>query len=177
LDSPDQELEPELEEENPLASSSLLGDTQPFEPRPNPVQGLLERLKLNERTTMTSKDNKDVDMDAEYRSREVKLNPPKPFTGKRESLKKFLQDAELYITINKKTYDEDIKKIGFILSYMNDGDAATWKEQFIDDCYTKSTAAGHSLDLGTYANFKTELEKAFKPWDSPGEALDQMKNL
>jgi hypothetical protein len=33
--------------------------------------------------------------------KEVKLNPPKPFDGKRENLQKFVQDRELYLTIKK----------------------------------------------------------------------------
>ena len=33
---------------------------------------------------------------------ELKLNHPKPFTGKREDLKKFLQDVKLYLHVNEK---------------------------------------------------------------------------
>ena len=60
---------------------------------------------------------------------EIKLNQPKPFTGKREDLKKFLQDTNLYLLVNNKVYDTDVKKIVFVLSFMNEGDAASWKEQ------------------------------------------------
>ena len=70
--------------------------------------------------------------DSNLKTKEVKLNPPKPFDGKRENLKKFVQDRELYIMINKKMYDDNIKKIGFFLSFMNEGDAASWKEQLLD---------------------------------------------
>ena len=44
---------------------------------------------------------------------EIKLNQPKPFTRKREDLKKFLQDTNLYLLVNNKVYDTDIKKIAF----------------------------------------------------------------
>jgi len=47
--------------------------------------------------------------DNDSKIKEVKLNPPKPFDGKRENLRKFVQDGELYLTINKKIYDDDIK--------------------------------------------------------------------
>ena len=63
------------------------------------------------------------------RIREVKLNLLKPFTGKREDLKKFLQDTSLYTLVNDKIYNTDTKKIAFALSFMNEGDAASWKEQ------------------------------------------------
>ena len=42
---------------------------------------------------------------------EIKLNQPKPFTGKQEDLKKFLQDMNLYLLVNNKVYDTDVKKI------------------------------------------------------------------
>jgi hypothetical protein len=35
--------------------------------------------------------------------------------------------------INKKIYKDDLKKIGFFLSFMNEGDAASWKEQLLED--------------------------------------------
>ena len=60
---------------------------------------------------------------------ELKLSPPKAFTGKREDLKKFLQDVKLYLNVNKKIYDTDDKQISFALSYMNDGDAASLLEE------------------------------------------------
>jgi hypothetical protein len=106
------------------------------------------------------------------KSREVKLNPPKAFTGKREDLKKFLQDTSLYLLVNDKVYDTDIKKIAFALSFMNEGDAASWKEQLLEDAM-----ALPSLDLGTWTQFKASLEDSFKPYDAPGDALEEMKAL
>ena len=106
------------------------------------------------------------------KAREVKLNPPKPFTGKREDLKKFLQDTSLYILVNDKIYDTDVKKIAFTLSFMNEGDAASWKEQLLEDAMALPT-----LDLGTWKQFKINLEEAFKPYDAPGDALEEMKTL
>ena len=68
---------------------------------------------------------------------ELKLNQPKPFTGKRENLKKFLQNVRLYLYVNDKVYDNDTKKISFALSFMNDGDAASYKEQLLEDALSK----------------------------------------
>ena len=70
---------------------------------------------------------------------EIKLNQPKPFTGKWEDLKKFLQDTNLYLLVNNKVYDTDIKKIAFALSFMNEGDAASWKEQLLEDAMALKT--------------------------------------
>ena len=81
---------------------------------------------------------------------EIKLNQTKPFTGKREDLIKFLQDTNLYLMVNSKVYNTDIKKITFAPSFMNEGDAASWKEQLLEDVMTLLT-----FDLGTWAQFKT----------------------
>jgi hypothetical protein len=64
-------------------------------------------------------------------SENVQLNPPKPFTGKRSNFILFMQDVFVYLKVNKSIYDDDEKKISFILSYLADGDAAVWKQQFI----------------------------------------------
>src|ERR1700678_4501875 len=147
----------------------------PFEPRPKPYNPfhipqsplLLPVLEMTD-VIMNDHDSK---------IKEVKLNLPKPFDGKRENLKKFIQDGELYITINKKTYDDEIKKIGFFLSFMNEGDAASWKEQLLDDPMTRPQALNTDLNLGTYAQFKHDLQEAFAPYNSPGDALERMKLL
>jgi hypothetical protein len=57
-------------------------------------------------------------------SENVKLNPPTPFTGKRSDFILFMQDVFVYLKVNKVTYNNDDKKISFILSYLTGGDAA-----------------------------------------------------
>ena len=103
---------------------------------------------------------------------EIKLNQPKPFTGKREDLKNFLQDTNLYLLVNSKVYDTDIKKIAFTLSFMNEGDAASWKEQLLEDAMALPT-----FNLGTWAQFKKDLNDAFKLYNTPGDAQEEMKAI
>ena len=110
-------------------------------------------------------------------AREVKMNYPKTFTGNRNETKRFMQDCDLYLTINDKIYDTDMKKIGFVTALMNDGDAASWKEQFIENCIVTSGANNTPLTLGTFLAFKHDLHEAFTPYDAPGDALEKMKNL
>jgi hypothetical protein len=64
-------------------------------------------------------------------SKKIKLNPSTPFTGKRSDFVLFMQDVYVYLKVNRQTYDNDDKKISFILSYLTGGDAAVWKQQFI----------------------------------------------
>jgi hypothetical protein len=103
---------------------------------------------------------------------ELKLSPPKPFSGKRDEFDQFLQDVMLYLELNEEIYNTDKKKIAFTLSFMNNGDAESWKGQFVT---TATQPTG--LDLGTWTNFTTILEKAFKPYDAQGDALEQITTL
>jgi hypothetical protein len=118
-------------------------------------------------------EDKAMNVDVPERKGELKLNQPKPFTGKREELKKFLQDVKLYLLVNEKIYDNDVKKISFALSFMNEGDAASYKEQLLEVAMGKPLP----LSLGTWDSFETDLNAAFKPYDAPGDALEEMKML
>src|ERR1700678_4680563 len=60
---------------------------------------------------------------------------------------------------------------------MNKGDTASWKEQLLDDAMTQAQASNTDLNLGTYAQFKHDLQEAFAPYDFPGDALERMKLL
>ena len=106
---------------------------------------------------------------------EIKLNILKPFTGKREELKKFLQNCRLYLQVNKKKYDNDLVKIAFILALMNDGDTAAWKEQLINDAAAVADANNTEFSLGSWKEFEQDLKETFEPYDAPGDTLEKMK--
>jgi hypothetical protein len=38
--------------------------------------------------------------------------------------------------VNHEIYNNDLRKIAFVLSFMTTGAAATWRAQFIDEAYT-----------------------------------------
>ena len=111
-------------------------------------------------------------------TKEIKINPPKPFTGKRDDLRRFIQEVILCLTINAKTYDNDAKKIIFALSYMNDGEALAWKEQLVDKVMDDATRhPTNELNFGTFQKFLDDLKKVFAPYDAPGDALEEMKTM
>jgi hypothetical protein len=58
------------------------------------------------------------------KAKEYSMNKPTPFTGDRTKIRRFLQDYLGYLDIKQSIYNTDRLKIGFILSYMNDGEAA-----------------------------------------------------
>jgi Retrotransposon gag protein len=111
-------------------------------------------------------------------SENIKLNPLTPFTGKRSNFMLFMQDVFVYLKVNKTTYDNDNKKISFILSYLTGGDAAVWKQQFIQTKIKESVDANNDKpDWGSYKEFVEALKKTFQLYDEPAEALKDIKKL
>jgi Retrotransposon gag protein len=89
-----------------------------------------------------------------------------------------MQDVYVYLKVNRLTYDNDEKKISFILSYLAGGDAAVWKHQFIQTKIKESKEAKtDEPNWGTYKEFVEALKKTFQPYDEPAEALEDMKKL
>jgi hypothetical protein len=110
-------------------------------------------------------------------SKELNLNKPEPFDGNRDSFKKFLQNVEVYMDINHETYNNDLRKIAFVLSFMASGSAATWKAQFIKEAYERPAPANPNDRLGTYTQFRKDLMEAFSMFDSVGDALDELRSM
>ena len=102
---------------------------------------------------------------------ELKINPPKPFSGKIDEFDKFLQDVILYLELNNKIYDNN-KKIAYTLSFMNEGDAASLRRQYLIEERTLTR-----LNLMGWLKFQTDLETAFKPYNAPGDALEKITTL
>jgi hypothetical protein len=101
-----------------------------------------------------------------------KLKTPTPYSGKREDLRKFLQEVKIYLLANGDAYPTNQDKVLFVLSYMSEGDAASWKEEFFD---TKDQIT--PLDLGTYQDLITQITSDFSPYDAPKDAIYEMKEM
>jgi Domain of unknown function (DUF4939) len=107
-------------------------------------------------------------------TKELNLNKPEAFSGNRDNFKEFLQNIEVYMDVNHETYNNNLRKIAFILSFMTTGSAATWKMQFIEEAYAKPAPANPNARLGTYTQFRKDLIGAFSMFDSVGDALDEL---
>ena len=59
-----------------------------------------------------------------------KLKMPIPFSGKKRGPSKFLQEVKIYLLVNSGIYTSNLDKVLFVLSYMTEGDANSWKENF-----------------------------------------------
>ena len=98
---------------------------------------------------------------------------PKLFNGERTELKRFLQETQDYLLKNKETYDTDDRKIGFILSFMDDGDAGAWKEKFISCAIVDAEQRGETISFGSFGTFKEKFRKFFLPCETPKNSNDE----
>ena len=111
-------------------------------------------------------------------AKEARMGVPTPFSGKHRDLKKFLMTCKIHLQANRAIYDNNEKKVVFVLSFMTEGDAVTWREQWLDNLNAKAKASNKTeMDFGTLAELITLLEKDFATYDAPGNALENMKNL
>jgi hypothetical protein len=110
-------------------------------------------------------------------TKELNLNKPEVFNSNQDGFKEFLQNVEVYMDVNHETYNNNMRKIAFGLSFMTAGSAATWKAQFIEEAYAKPTPANPNHRLGTYTQFRKDLIEAFSMFDSVGDALDELQSL
>lgn len=88
-----------------------------------------------------------------------KIRSPELFEGDHADTVRFIYDCDLFLNYHATGYPTDQDKIMFVLSHMKTGTAGAWGQNFVK---THTDNAG-ALTLGTYANFKDELKKAFSP--------------
>jgi Zinc knuckle len=161
----------DIEEHNPLVKSSYFTEPWPDQPY-SPIKNLVSAIRtfnqpLSIQTiTMAQLTNG---------TKELNLNKPEAFDGNWNNFGDFLQNVEVYVDVNHKTYNSDLRKIAFVLSFMTAGAASTWKAQFIDKAYTKPIPANPNDQLGTYVQFRKDLTEAFSMFDSVGDALDELR--
>jgi hypothetical protein len=95
----------------------------------------------------------DVEMANPNSGKEIRLNLPKVFDENQENLTLFLQDCQLYLTLNDHIYDTDKKRVSFMLSFLSENIAKIWKEAYLTEKLGKSP--------GTLAAFIKLLQEAF----------------
>jgi len=64
-----------------------------------------------------------------------------------------------------------------MLSLMEEGGAASWKQQLIEEMFDRAILAGTDPNFGTIGNFIGTLNDAFEPYNSEGDTLEEMKAL
>jgi len=64
-----------------------------------------------------------------------------------------------------------------MLSLMEEGDTASWKQQLIEETFDRAILAGTDPDFRTLRSFIGSLKDAFEPYNSEGDVLEEMKVL
>ena len=83
-----------------------------------------------------------------------------------------------HLVVNKEIYQSDEKKIGFLLSLLNDREAGAWKEQFIQEAFDEAMAnGGAKMTFGTFPDFLKKLKESFEPHNDTADALTQLRAL
>jgi Domain of unknown function (DUF4939) len=143
LENPKDELDLD-----PLVESSYFTEPRPNQPQYSPFENLFSAIQTYNQIlpihTITM---------AQNGAKELNLNKPEAFDGNRNNSKDFLQTVEVYMDVNHETYNNDLRKIAFVLSFMTAGAAATWKAQFIDEAYNRPAPTNPNDKLGTYVQF------------------------
>ena len=83
-------------------------------------------------------------------AKEARMGVPTPFSGKHRDLKKFLMTCKMHLQANQAIYNNDEKQVVFVLSFMTEGDAATWREQWLDDLNAKAKTANKTKIVRGY---------------------------
>jgi hypothetical protein len=162
----------DIEEHDPPVESSYFTEPQPKPPYP-PLKNLFSAIQRHNQPVVQT-----LTMDQPTNgSKELNLNKPEPFDRNRDNFKNFLQNVKVYMDVNHETYNNDLRKIVFILSFMATGSAGTWKTQFIDEAYARPAPPNPNDRLGTYTQFRKDLMEAFSMFDSVGDALDELQSL
>jgi hypothetical protein len=89
-------------------------------------------------------------------------------------IRRFLQDCLGYLDINQGIYNSDGLKIGFILSYMKDGEAANWKEYYLDTLEDPNTGMPN---FPTLVTFLADIRKAFRAADRVRDTVNRLETL
>ena len=108
--------------------------------------------------------------------KELRINHPVKFDGDRTKTKLFLNSCKVYLMVNKHVYDDDLKKIVFVLSLMEGGTAEPIRGQWEDEA-TELDASGREKGFGTWANFTTKFLTTFQGDDGARRAIHKMQEL
>ena len=93
-------------------------------------------------------------------------------------LNRFVMSCMAHLMVNKDIYQTDEKKIGFILSLLNEGEAGAWKEQFIQEAFDEAATNGTAeMTFGTFFDFLKRLKESFQPHNDAADTLTQLRAL
>jgi hypothetical protein len=133
-----------------------------FDIKPDPIGPIMTSIPMVQTQVVTDK------------AKEYGMDKPMLFTGNQTKIRQFLQDCLGYLDMNQSIYNTNRLKIGFILSYMNDGEAANWKEYYLDTLEDPNTGMPN---FPTLVMFLADVRKAFQATDWVWDAVNRLEIL
>jgi hypothetical protein len=106
------------------------------------------------------------------------IHVPTAFNGDTSKTKKFLKECDIYFNGKPEEFKDgtgkidEQKRIWFVLSYMKEGLADTWRDDYIEQ-----TSKDASKAYTSWAAMRTALEQEFKDVNSGKNARDSMARL
>jgi hypothetical protein len=134
-----------------------------FDIKPNPVGPIMTSILMAQTQNVVAD-----------KAKEYGMNKLMPFTGDRMKIRWFLQDCLGYLDMNQSIYNTDRLKIGFILSYMNNGEAANWKEYYLDTLEDLNTGMPN---FPTLVTFLADVQKAFWAADRVWDTVNRLETF
>jgi hypothetical protein len=131
----------------------VFGDYQlpvTFNIKPNPIGPIMMNPSVIQAQVVADK------------AKEYGMNKPTPFTGDQTKIRWFLQDCLRYLDMSQNIYNMNQLKIGFILSYMNNGETANWKEYYLNTLEDPMTGMPN---FPTLVTFLVDIRKTFRNAD------------
>jgi uncharacterized protein DUF4939 len=109
---------------------------------------------------------------AEAMTKEIGIQKPSNFDGDRKKMQSFVLQCKAYLTINRHIYKTDASKIVFILSFLNEKEAETWREN-----YYLSIMKNGDLIFPTLKEFMEKFEEGFKPINRSKDVIHKINVL
>jgi hypothetical protein len=112
---------------------------------------------------------------APTRKPETKSHAKKPavFSGDRKTLEKFLRDCLIHVHSNKKDFEEEDARVQFVLSYIDGGEADSWKEYYIKTLIDKDG----NVTWPKMGELTSNLRENFTKEDQVEESLRKLETM
>src|ERR1700728_4458593 len=109
---------------------------------------------------------------ADTNKKEYGIRKPSDFSGDRKGIQRFMLNCRSHLQTNQHVYDTDESKVSFILSFINDGEAGKWKENYLLSILDAKGSLTFPKIL--VEDFMMILMKAFKPANQERDATHQI---
>jgi hypothetical protein len=97
---------------------------------------------------------------------------PKRFNGNRNNYRSFRDSVDLFFVLEGR-YNTDEKRVAFVLSLLDEGEARTWRTNYLRNL----RQLGLTLESSTFADFSEKLDATFKRKNEEEEALHDVHRM